>query len=271
MRSLITFLLALGSVAAIDCSVDELSQFNFESIKGIHSVTTHKSTPPTSTSVTWSFGICQSINEDVENCPKNSDICGVTSVIFENDPKNPKIYEVVGFNSNLQKTYVPTTSGDDIGVTIKYTGANWGDDLIDAELKFSCPKGNESKDLLDTFVITGWNNKLLQATMVTKAACITSDADKKKPSPGGGEQRPDNGESWGWFTWIFIFLVLFLSIYIIGGAWFQYNKGNAIDFSTALREVLDNFLDLLKGLPSFSREIIEKFTGNHNRGEYSAV
>ena len=48
-----------------------------------------------------------------------------------------------------------------------------------------------------------------------------------------------------------------LSIYIIGGAWFQYNKGNAIDFQSALKEVVENFIELLKGLPSFGKEIIE--------------
>ena len=51
--------------------------------------------------------------------------------------------------------------------------------------------------------------------------------------------------------------MLFLSIYIIGGAWFQYNKGNAIDFQSALKEVVENFIELLKGLPSFGKEIIE--------------
>ena len=66
-------------------------------------------------------------------------------------------------------------------------------------------------------------------------------------------------------------MVLFLSIYIIGGAWFQYNKGNAIDFQSALREVLENFVDLLRGLPAFVKEVVEKVTGNSNRGEYSAV
>ncbi len=63
-------------------------------------------------------------------------------------------------------------------------------------------------------------------------------------------------------------MVLFLSIYI-GGAWFQYNKGNAIDFQSALRVALENFVDLVRGLPLFMR--------NHRKGhwqqsgEYSAV
>ncbi|KAK6464992.1 autophagy-related protein 27 [Scheffersomyces coipomensis] len=266
-------LLTLGSVVAIDCSVKELVPFDFQAIKGIHSVSTIKDTPPSHTNITWSFGICQSINDEVANCPKNSDVCGITSITFEKDP-NPQVYEIIGFNSNLQKSYESTLTGDNIGVTIKYTGANWGNNLVNAELNFVCPGKDDSKDDLDRFVLDKWDNENLKATMRTKAACVTSEGDKtppsKTPDKSNGRQ-PDNGESWGWFTWIFIFLVLFLSIYIVGGAWFQYNKGNAIDFSTALREVLDNFIDLLKGLPSFSREIIEKFTGNHNRGEYSAV
>lgn len=142
-------------------------------------------------------------------------------------------------------------------------------------MRFVCASSSDKDKDLDKFQLHQWDDKRLKVSVKTKAACITDKKDKKKPDNKKdnkkGNDKDDNGESWGWFTWIFIFLVLFLSIYIVGGAWFQYSKGNAIDFQSALREVLENFVSLLKGLPSFVREIIEKFTGNSNRGEYSAV
>ncbi|KAK6458563.1 autophagy-related protein 27 [Scheffersomyces xylosifermentans] len=267
-----------GLSAAIDCSVKELQQYNFEAFKGVHSVISLKDTPPSQTNVTWYFGICEPIKDGTDNCPKNSDICGITSIILDKDPKSTVVSEIVGFNTNLQKTYTPFTkegkNKDEDGVTISYTGVNWGENLVDAELKFVCAQKSDKEDTLDKFKLEKWDGNKLVVSVRTKTACITADKDKKKPDDKKDPkdpEKPDNGESWGWFTWIFIFLVLFLSIYIIGGAWFQYNKGNAIDFQSALREVLENFVELLKGIPSFSREIIEKFTGHGNRGEYSAV
>ncbi|ABN67240.2 predicted protein [Scheffersomyces stipitis CBS 6054] len=258
----------LAQAAAFDCSAKELEHYNFELLKGIHSVTSLKDTPPSQTNLTWYFGICEPIKEGLDACPQNSDVCGITSIILKGDSKNRVISEIVSFNTNLQKTYEPFSDSeiDSTGIAISYTGATWGDNSINAALRFVCPPKN-NEHILDKFKLDSWDGKKLKASMYSKAACITSDKDKLKPPP----KKPDNGESWGWFTWIFIFLVLFLSIYIVGGAWFQYNKGNAIDFSSALREVLDNFVELLKGIPAFSREIIEKFTSNSNRGEYSAV
>lgn len=264
-------ILALVTTAlAIDCSAKELEPYNFELLKGIHSVTSLKETPPSQTNITWYFGICETINEDTDQCPKNSDLCGITTLNFGDDPKKSVVAEVVGFNTNLQKSYEPLENGK--GLAISYKGANWGSNLVDAKITFYCSKENskENSDDLDKFVLDSWDGSVLQASVKTKAACVTSDKDKKKPEKDE-KKHNDTGESWGWFTWIFIFMVLFLSIYIIGGAWFQYNKGNSIDFQTALKEVLDNFVDLLKGLPAFVREIIEKVTGNSSRGEYSAV
>lgn len=250
LASLLTFATA---ALAFDCSDKELERYNFESIKGVHSYTTLKNTPPSQTNITWNVGICQPISA-IKDCPANSDICGVTSILRKDE--KPVVSEVVSFKSDLQKAY----ESSDNGIKVIYKGANWGDVLVNAELNFQCDKDSQNNE----FTLDQWDGTNLKLSMKTKAACITSKEDKKK-------EKHDNGESWGWFTWIFIFLVLFLSIYIIGGAWFQYNKGNAIDFQSALKEVVENFIELLKGLPSFGKEIIEKFTGRSNRGEYSAV
>lgn len=252
------FLWLVAAVAALDCSAKELDKYNFAVLQGTHSVESVKETPPSTTRTTWYFGICESVSGKVAaECPKNVDICGVTEVKVD---KDYIVTQVVGFNSNLAKEYNAIDKKGKKGITISYKSANWGPSLVNADVSYVCASKDD-----DEFTVDSWDNDTLKAHINTRAGCITSKDEKKKPS-----KPEDGGESWGWFTWIFIFMVLFLSIYIIGGAWFQYNKGNAIDFQSALKEVMENFVDLVRGLPLFVREVIEKVTGS-NRGEYSAV
>lgn len=252
-------LLAAASVSALDCSAKELANYDFKSIKGVYKGSLSANTPPSKSTYSWNLGICQDLDDSSE-CPLNSDLCGTT--LIELDGKS-YLSEVIGFNTNLKKTYVPFEDKNDKGVTVTYSEVNWGDSLVAATIQFICAaKGSEDENVLK---VVSWSGLTFVGEMKTPAACAKG---TKKPPK---EKSPDNGESWGWFTWIFIFMVLFLSIYIIGGAWFQYHKGNSIDFQSALKEVLENFLDLLRGLPKFVKEIVEKVTGNSNRGEYSAV
>lgn len=264
MRLLAAVAAFVSAAAAIDCSAKELAAYNFQSIKGTYTVETIKDTPPTKTRFKWLVGVCQILDEE-EVCPKNSDVCGTTWI--QVDGKDV-LAELIGFNANLQKTY---TAFDDegkdkeSGVKVHYKDVNWGENLVDGTIRFVCTNAKDADKNKLRFV--KWDGSLFEAEMRTPAACASGSG--KKPAPEHGDD--DTGERWGWFTWIFIFMVLFLSIYIIGGAWFQYNKGNSIDFQLALKEVLENFVDLLRGLPAFFREIVEKVTGNSNRGEYSAV
>lgn len=234
---------------ALDCSAKELEHYNFKAIEGVYTAETTLDTPPSKTILSWSLGVCKNVDKS-DTCPENSDLCGVKKI--QNGDKDV-LAEVIGFNANLAKSYT-TFSDHESGVIVEYTGATWGPNLVDAEITFVCDKNGGEK-----FNITSWDTTSFKGEFRTEAACLTRH-----------NSRAD-GELWGWFTWGFIFVVLFLSIYIVGGAWFQYSRGNLIDFGLALREVLENFVDLLRGLPAFVREIVEKVSGNSNRGEYSAV
>lgn len=266
---IISLLYLIVSAKAFDCSAKELLAFNLQKIKGTYEFQISRSTPPSTRLSSWHLAVCDN-TDSISDCPKNSDICGLTRLEFD-DKDKPITSEIINFGSDL-KPEISTKKvalGDAFdGFSLDYSGANWGGHAINGQVDFQCDKAVETPKL----ELVAWDDgvsRFLHLKLTTSSACAeTTDKkpdDKPKPKPD------DSGESWGWFTWIFIFMVLFLSIYIVGGAWFQYNKGNAIDFQSALKEVLDNFLDLLKGLPAFVKEIIEKFTGNSNRGEYSAV
>lgn len=237
---------------AFDCSAKEFQRYNFKSIEGVYTAETTRNTPPSKATLSWSLGMCKDV-EKSDTCPENSDLCGTTRI--QNGDKEI-LAEALGFNTKLQKTVTPFTNrgeAHESGVLVDYA-TNWGPNMVDAKIWFVCDKNGGEK-----FNITSWDGQAFLGEFRTGAACATRH-----------EPRAE-GELWGWFTWGFIFVVLFLSIYIVGGAWFQYSRGNLIDFGLALREVLENFVDLLRGLPAFVREIVEKVSGNSNRGEYSAV
>lgn len=260
----------VSSVIAIDCSVPELSKYNLQLLKGTQRVTIEEETPPTKTKTTWSFAVCDEI-KDVP-CESNSDICGATEV--EIDGKY-QITQLIPFQNLLTKVYTPLANERE-GIQIEFKDAKWGSKQLSAKVSFVCPSDEDSESL-DQFKVKSFNNNELVVEVLSKAGCVRAEGDKDNDNNNNKDdkkdppKKDDKGESWGWFTWIFIFLVLFLSIYIIGGAWFQYHKSNSIDFQSALREVLENFVDLLRGLPQFIKEIVEKVTGNNTRGEYSAV
>jgi hypothetical protein len=259
---IVSALLVLVALA-IDCSASELSSYNLAALKGVQKITEETETPPTKTKTTWNIGMCTKIDNNL--CPANADICGLTEVLID---KKYTLTQVVSFSSSLSKTYTPLT-GDDKGIQIEFKEAHWGPRVLNAKLTVHCAQDGD-KDL-DVFKITSFKDDELVVEVTSVGGCANTEGDNGGSKEPPKKNKEDKGESWGWFTWIFIFMVLFLSIYIIGGAWFQYHKSNSIDFQSALREVLENFVDLLRGLPIFIKEIVEKVTGNNTRGEYSAV
>lgn len=247
---------------AFDCSISELEKYNLEVAQGVHAVLDITQTPPSETNQTWYIGVCSSIDK-MDSCPAGLDVCGITKIRVKDTELTTNI---IGISSTEAKRFSSIDGDAEKGVIIAYEGVNWGSKQVNAELRFACDLTKEKGNL----ELVSWDGKKVIIQMATKGACLTKRGDKKK-GPLDDSGHTDKGELWGWFTWIFIFMVLFLSIYIIGGAWFQYNKGNSIDFQSALREVVENFVDVIRGLPAFVLEILQKVTGNSNRGEYSAV
>ncbi|CAN3375335.1 hypothetical protein DIURU_002101 [Diutina rugosa] len=263
MKTFATLVTAFAAFSmAFDCSIPELEKYNLEVVRGVHAVSDLTQTPPSETNQTWYVGVCSSIDK-VDACPDGSDVCGITKVRVKDTELTTNI---IGIGSASTKKFNAIDGDESKGVIITYEGVQWGSKKVDAELRFVCDSTKEKGNL----EVVSWDGHKVTVQIVTKGACLTKRGDKKK-DPSDDSGHADKGESWGWFTWIFIFMVLFLSIYIIGGAWFQYNKGNSIDFQSALREVVENFVDVVRGLPAFVSEILKKVTGNSNRGEYSAV
>lgn len=240
----------ISYVSSIDWKTKELKLYDFSSQSLVFKATHYSSSPAPHTE-TWFFGLNSSIQDAKSECAQGADACGI--FVYEDKDSNRKVQAISIGPDYDEILYQPNRDG------IVITQSK---DQKSMKIRFVCFHGDD-----ESFEVDDWNPKSFTATIHTKGACLALRDIPEGKSPAGLPR-----ELWGWFTWIFIFLVLFSSIYIIGGAWFQYNKGNAIDFSTALKEVAENGLDILKGMPAFIREIIEKVTSSRsNRGEYSAV
>ncbi|AOA62253.1 Autophagy-related protein 27 [Komagataella phaffii CBS 7435] len=264
-------ILFIASVCAIDISNKHLRPYDLNKIAGLHEVTTELETPPSITKSVWYLNIYDSQDKDgkdkmdVENCPDDSQICGITEVLLNG--KEPVVSEVVAFSRNLK----PSIETNDNNVTVQLTGAYWGKQSIAADIVFECSKdGDYDKDLLE---LVGWNRQQLELRIKSKAACRSDNKgrkdDKNKDKDKDGKHDSDSDGSWGWFTWFFILGVIGFAAYIIGTAWL--NVSNRGSSNEAFSEFVDAVVEVVSRIPGFLRELAGKIFGSSNRGGYSAV
>lgn len=160
------------------------------------------------------------------------------------------------------------------GLRIHMKGGSWGDlGDLDALVDFLCVK--DTKD--EALEFLSWDLHTLKLQWKTTHACVQGDkpADPPKETP----KEPQNGDKdkggsdvssagWGWFTWMFIIVVLGLAVYIIGSAWVNYDRYGHIGLDSNHAEFLREIPFLAK---DFARKVAGTFSGGSNRGGYSAV
>lgn len=253
-----------------------------------HSVVYSQSTPPTTTNTTWFINPCNANHQegsDFKLCPEGTQICGVQYVKPENqDWLLTGVIPVSGDLNGEQNgaTITALTSDDgynDPGIRVHMQGGAWGDvGKLDALVDFVCTK-EPSEEKLE---FLSWDLHTLKLLWKTRRACADIDSeeppkenpkqpDEKKPEDGD-KPKDDNDVSasggWGWFTWLFILVVLGSAIYIIGSAWANYSRYGHIGVDSNHTEFLREIPFLVK---DFVRKIAGTFSGGSNRGGYSAV
>ncbi|GME84393.1 unnamed protein product [[Candida] boidinii] len=235
-------------------------------------------TPPTETTYSWYLSLynpeIKSSYPDirnVENC-QGSQLCGLTSVL---DKKGVSLLsEVISIPTDVSPKYITELqengSNDDTNGTSNYFKAifsevKWGNNLIGAEIKFICDK--DSTDTSNHLNVVSWDKANIQLEFKSPLACESIEGSE----PPTGSKPPygdDDSSGWGFFTWLFILLVIIFASYIIGNAWINVNRVNGNEF---LNELIDVFIDTVTRIPQFIREIVSKFSGSNDRGGYSAV
>ncbi|OUM51016.1 hypothetical protein BVG19_g97 [[Candida] boidinii] len=231
-------------------------------------------TPPTETTYNWYLALYNPEIEssypdikNVENC-QGAQLCGLTSVI---DRKGVSLLsEIIWIPTDVSPKYITELeeTGKDNNGTSSYFKAifnevKWGNNLIGAEIKFICDSTDNSYHL----DVVSWDKTNIQLEFKSALNCESIEGSE----PPTGSKPPygdDDSSGWGFFTWLFILLVIIFASYIIGNAWINVNRVNGNEF---LNELIDVFIDTVTRIPQFIKEVVSKFSGSNDRGGYSAV
>lgn len=254
-----SLLLTATLATALHCDKDKLNDYKLqEAFKQLKTQSIITDTPPSTANFTWYLNLCGEDEVQVEGCPKSAQICGVQEVKLPE--KDTIVTEVIYFDQNLG---YDIQNANKTNINIKLFDSVWGKNTIESYVNLECGKGES----LDTKFI---DNKL-EINIITPGACLKSDKDAPPVSDPDSDKDKKKDDSWGWFTWLFIVFVLLFGGYIIASAWITASRSPA-DLQDAAHDFLETITSLVKGLPGFVGEVIDKiFGGSRNRGDYSAV
>ena len=308
-HTMLPLLIALfGSAEAIfNCKLQvEDVQYDLSELAGFRVVEISQNTPPSITNTSWYFDACERLDlskiPGTDKCPEGTQICGIQTVTVDSsgDSQTTIVSEIIpvsgDIDGNQSGARVSKIQGND-GVSVHYTGGQWGDeDSIEAAFDFLCAKDVKSPEI----AFRGWDGRTLKMELRSAAACPLNDNGNNKDGNKGdgnkddgnkgdgsndsdgnkgdgnndsdgnkGGEEDENGDTWGWFTWLFILAVLGFSAYVVASAWINYNR-----YGLSGVELLPHS-DAVRDLPYLIRDFVRKlastFAGSSNRGGYSAV
>ncbi|ODQ82561.1 hypothetical protein BABINDRAFT_30494 [Babjeviella inositovora NRRL Y-12698] len=247
---------------AFDCASKELSNYQFDLLKGVHAVSVSRDTPPSVSNFTWYIAVCEDLK--VDGCPAGSQICGIEEILLPDS--KPLRTQIISIPESIHPVSVPYSNFDPgpnngTGIRMFFKGASWGSKPFTAFVEYTCDESDGKNEFevsrTDTSVNFTWR---------TKAACLKGKSDKGKKPSGDKE-----GGSWGWFTWLFIIIVLAAAVFIIFGAWAQVSTTGEINLNRMVNDFVDNSKGVGKAVPGFVGEVVERLVGSNDRGGYSAV
>ncbi|ODV90830.1 hypothetical protein CANCADRAFT_111500 [Tortispora caseinolytica NRRL Y-17796] len=270
--------LATLTTASFHCDVvvDGI-KFDLTPLKGPHSISVSEVLPPSVRNLTWTIDPCGPLQKssDVpasDQCPSGTQVCGIETITIGDSKFVSQIIPVAGdIGGSTVDAGLSVLEGDPGGLRVVLHGGRWGEKRdLQAEIDFIC---SEEKD--SPITLKGWDSTTLSLSWKTPYAC----ASKDRPSKGGDDKsgdkppqhsRPDkSGDSWGWFTWLFIILVLAFAAYIIVGSWVNYSRYGSTGVDMIPHS--DTFRDIPYLVKDFASKISSTLSSSGSRGGYSAV
>lgn len=249
--------------------------YDLSSLAGGHKMQIEHSTPPTRTVLSWFINPCGVLPDGYSSCDKDTQICGTEEVILEDSKTlTTQIIPLVSKNENGGSS--ARLVKIDNGVSTIIDNSKWGDfSNLTSKIDFLCAETDSEPTM------KSWDGQVLHVEWKTKKICTTIDnpdqgkepdqkePDQKEPDQDKDKEPVDESSSWGWFTWLFIILVLSFGGYVIGSAWVNYNQ-----YGMSGVELLP-YSDALRDLPylirDFANKVVNTFAGGGTRGGYSAV
>lgn len=275
LTSTLFTLSSLLTVNGLKCSNHEVLQ-NYQIAEYSTSGEITKNTPPSTTKESWWLNICEENKNNFdlpEECDKNDILCGITQVILPNE-KDPFTSQIIDFNNRLALEI--DSNEDDKMLYVNIKSNKWGSYNIDANIEWSCDTNLKTDEITDSL----WFENEINISIKGPSACLKNDGDNnknKKPSNDDSNnntekdsnKKKNNGMSW--FTWLFIYALLFTFFYLLITSYMNTRGGDLNDFR---QEFIDRCTQLFISLPGFCKEVVTKIMGSRStseRGGYSAV
>ena len=266
---------------ALKCSNHEILQ-NYKLVDYFTTGEIKKDTPPSKTIESWWLNICEENIDNFHpdnNCDKNDLLCGITKVSLQNQ-QDLITTKIIEFNSRLALEIDAADDEQTLYVTIKSN--KWGSYNLDANIDWRCDENLKTDEIIDS----AWFDGEINLSIRGPSACLKDDdknnnnnnnnnkgnnGDGINDNNKGGKNKA-NGKGLSWFTWLFLYAILFTFFYLLITSYMNTRGGNLEDFR---QEFIDRSVQLLVSLPSFCKEVISKIVGSRSttseRGGYSAV
>lgn len=282
--SKIIYLISLFIITnAIKCSNHEILQ-NYKLLDHFATGEIKKNTPPSQTIESWWLNICEENIDNFQpnnNCEKNDLLCGITKVSLQNQ-ENLLTTKIIEFNNRLAFDIDTDESGQTLYITLK--SKKWGSYNLDANIDWQCNDNLKTDEITDSV----WLDEEINLSIRGPSACLkdknkndnnnnNNDNNNNNSNNGNnnsneGTENKKNGSGLSWFTWLFLYALLFTLFYLLITSYMNSRGGNLEDFR---QEFIDRSTQLLVSLPSFCKEVISKIIGSRSttseRGGYSAV
>ncbi|KAK9249042.1 autophagy-related protein 27 [Lipomyces tetrasporus] len=270
-------LYAIASASAVratfDCNtvVDGIA-LNLTSLAWDHSVKTTRSTPPSTTTMTWNINLCAPLainNQMAANmqCPDGTQVCGIQTVAIDN--QNPVITQVIPVSGDLNgataqnEVRLLSAQNGEAAVHVRLTGGMWGEvKEMETNIDFVCDSAltevthDADGDTVGLQVMS-WDERSLHLQWSTAAVC-----DQRLIRV----QQSTNSTAWSIVKYILIAALLILVAYFGITAYVNYSRGaTGVDLLPSSQAVLD--------IPYVARDFAKKvgngFSTNSNRDGYA--
>lgn len=274
------FIGTLLTTNAIKCSNHEILQ-NYNIMDYSTSGEIDKNTPPSKTIESWWINICEENKDNFKpsnECDKNDLLCGITQISLP-DEKNLLTTQIIEFGNRLALEIDSNDDEETLFITIKSN--KWGSFNLDANIEWKCDSNLKSDELIDSI----WDDNEISLSVKGPSACLkdggnNNNNNNNKPKNGDDKNSDDNKSNnkksksnggLSWFTWLFIYALLFTFFYLLITSYMNTSGGNLDDFR---HEFVERSTQLFVSLPGFCKEVIAKIFGSRStseRGGYSAV
>ncbi|KAF8473322.1 autophagy-related protein 27 [Kalaharituber pfeilii] len=274
-------------------------EFDLSPLKGPSSVTVSKSTPPSTTNMTWFINPCGPLkwskdDRPEESCPEGSHVCGI-EWIHSSDPKKDTIHRIIpisgdfGDAGSVAPTYTRLKTSEaqadqnKEGVRVEMHGGTYppGDDgqKQSAVVEYICAPNRtgmegqkqvdsaeteeEKREVEKSLKFISYENNVLKLEWRTMQAC-------EKVQGGNGDTS--RASHWGFFTWFIIIFFMIIAAYLIFGSWLNYNRYGAKGWD--LLPHADTLRDIPYLAKEYVRKVIQTLQGGGvggRRAGYSAV